>query len=57
MRTIKNFKKSILWRQGKLDDINNFDSLYSDYLDDIIAEVNSNPLTSIKKRQNIQSII
>ena len=27
---IKNFEKSLLWRQGKLDEIENFDELYGD---------------------------
>ena len=30
MNLIKNFEKSILWRQGKYDEIEKFDELYSD---------------------------
>ena len=31
----KNFKKSILWKQGKYDEIEKFDEYYADYIDDI----------------------
>lgn len=49
LNIVKNFKKSILWRAGKFDEIDNFDALHADYINEIINSGRMRRMITIKK--------
>lgn len=49
LNIVKNLKKSILWRQGKFDEIDNFDEIHADYINEIINSGRMRRMITMKK--------
>ena len=49
LSVVKNLKKSMLWRVGKFDEIDNFDEIHADYINEIINSGRMRRMITFKK--------